>query len=368
MKRPAAFIGLALGALLVYLLAWPVRIEPIAWQAPPAPAYSGDHAVNQELAGLQRLDLAGEHGPEHVVLDKAGRVYAATLSGAILRWPADLSKAEVYVQSGGRPLGLDFDSEGRLLIADAYLGLLRVSADGRIETLADEIDGKKIGYADGVVAARDGWIYFSNASRRFPARENGGTFEASIYDVLEHSCSGELLAWNPASGKAERMLSGLCFANGVALSADETTLLVADTGAYRVWALPRTVRAAQLAEAAERGQIRPILENLPGFPDNLTRAPDGAFWLGLAKPRSKVADAMSNSPLLRKMTLRLPRAFWPVPPAYGHVLKFDLNGKILNDLQDPSGAYPETTGVTEAGGRLFIHSLHADWLGWRAAP
>jgi hypothetical protein len=75
---------------------------------------------------------------------------------------------------------------------------------------------------------------------------------------------------------------------------------------------------------------------------------------------------MAGSPFLRRVTLRLPRALWPVPPAYGHVVAFDEEGRIVADLQDPSGAYPETTGATETADRLYVHSLHARGLGWLA--
>lgn len=67
---------------------------------------------------------------------------------------------------------------------------------------------------------------------------------------------------------------------------------------------------------------------------------------------------------MRALTLRLPKFLWPVPPAYGHVFAFDETGKVLVDLQDPSGGYPETTAATEAGGRLYIQSLNARGIGW----
>ena len=34
------------------------------------------------------------------------------------------------------------------------------------------------------------------------------------------------------------------------------------------------------------------------------------------------------------------------------------------DLQDPTGAYPETTAITETRDRLYVQSLHAHGLGW----
>jgi hypothetical protein len=46
------------------------------------------------------------------------------------------------------------------------------------------------------------------------------------------------------------------------------------------------------------------------------------------------------------------------------VIAFTEDGKIVADLQDPSGAYPETTAVTETVDRLYIQSLHAKGLGW----
>ena len=73
---------------------------------------------------------------------------------------------------------------------------------------------------------------------------------------------------------------------------------------------------------------------------------------------------MADKPWLRRLTLRLPRALWPLPKPYGHVIAFDESGRVLADLQDPSGAYPQTTGVTETADRLYIQNLHNNVLGW----
>jgi hypothetical protein len=35
------------------------------------------------------------------------------------------------------------------------------------------------------------------------------------------------------------------------------------------------------------------------------------------------------------------------------------DSRVTANSQDPSGVYPETTGVTETADRLYIHSLHA---------
>jgi sugar lactone lactonase YvrE len=158
---------------------------------------------------------------------------------------------------------------------------------------------------------------------------------------------------------------GLSFANGIALSEDEQWLFVAETGRYRVWKIAAGAKDLDLGRGPS-AHARALLENLPGYPDNLMRGREGRIWAGFSKPRSAVVDRMADRPWLRSMTLRLPRALWPVPKPYGHVIAFAEDGRIVADLQDPSGAYPETTAVTETTDRLYVQSLHAKGLGWKA--
>jgi len=107
-----------------------------------------------------------------------------------------------------------------------------------------------------------------------------------------------------------------------------------------------------------------LIDNLPGFPDNLTRGENGRIWTGLTKPRSLIVDMAADKPWIRSFTLRLPRFLWPVPKAYGHIVAFDEEGRIVDDLQDPAGGYPETTAATELHGKLYVQSLHANGIGW----
>jgi len=362
MKIVALGLGMLLLALMAYLALWPVPIQPVSWKAPAAPGYVGPHAANQKLAGLKMIDLGGEEGPEHVVLARDGKLYTTVLSGNILRMNPDGSGREVFANTGGRVLGFDFDATGNLIAADAIKGLLSISPDRKITVLADQVGGDPIRYADAVVVARNGKIYLSDASTRFAPARWGGTFEASVLDIIEQSSTGRILEYDPATRSTRVVAKGLSFANGVALSQDEKDLFVAETGKYRVWKIPAEARELDIAQGG--AQARVLLDNLPGYPDNLMRGTDGKIWMGLTKPRSPVVDGMAEKPFLRAMTLRLPRALWPVPKAYGHVMAFTEDGKIVADLQDPSGAYPETTAVTETADRLYVQSLHAKGLGW----
>jgi sugar lactone lactonase YvrE len=294
-----------------------------------------------------------------------GYLYAAVDGGTVLRMRPDGSGQEVWARTGGRVLGFEFDTNGRMIAADAMRGLLAIAAAAphQVTVLADHMpDGEPIRFPDAVTVARDGTIYFTDATRRFAPAEHGGPFEASVLDFIEHRPTGRVLACKPG-GKVEVVVDGLSFANGIVLSADGRSLFVAETGAYRVWRIDPAARGLDIQRGARPG-AEVLLDGLPGFPDNLMRGMDGRIWLGLAKPRTAAADAMAGNVFMRKLALRLPRFLWPVPPSYGHVLAFDEAGHIVADLQDPSGAYPETTGVLETGDRLYIQSLHAQAIGW----
>lgn len=365
LKRISWSVALALLALIAYLMLWPVPVRPVSFVAPAAPGYSGAHAVNQGLADLQLISLGAEEGPEHVAFGPDGKLYVAVASGKLLRMNPDGSDQQVFASTSGRVLGFAFDPAGNMIAANAYTGLLEITPDGKVRVLANEVGNDPIRFANSVIVTRNGLVYFTDSSTRFGAADWGGTFEASILDTIEQSATGRVLEYDPTKGTTRIVARGLSFANGIALSEDEQWLFVAETGRYRVW----TVAAAAADLDLARGmsvQARVLLDNLPGFPDNLMRGQEGRIWVGLVKPRSTVVDGMADKPWLRSMTLRLPRALWPVPPAYGHVIAFTEDGRIVADLQDPSGAYPETTAITETADRLYVQSLHAKGLGWKA--
>lgn len=364
MRWILALAIVAVVVLVAYLSLWPIPIEPVAWQAPASPGYAGAHARNERLARVRSIPVAPEIGPEHIEFGPDGRLYTGVLSGAVLRMNPDGSDIETIARTGGRPLGLAFDAAGRLVIADALRGLLRLEASGALTVLANEVDGDPIRYADAVVIAADGTMFLTDASRRFSPRVFG-TFDAALLDIMEHSCTGRVLAFDPVAGRAQTVVNGLCFPNGVALSGDQRHVFVAETGEYRIWKVDSSARDLDARAAAAGGdpRARVIVANLPGFPDNLTRSQDGKLWTGLTKPRSAAIDALADRPFLRGVTLRLPKPMWPVPPVYGHVLAFNEEGRVLDDLQDPAGRIPETSGATPFGGRLYVQSLHADALG-----
>jgi sugar lactone lactonase YvrE len=362
-RRSAAAAGIAVAGVAAYLCLWPVPIEPRSWPAQAPPGFTGPYAPNTRLAGLRTIGIGDEVGPEHIATGPDGRLYAAMESGRLLRLSADGKNREVFASTGGRVLGFDFDPAGRMIAADPMKGLLAIAADGRVTVLVDRTSaGDPVRYANSVAVAPDGTIYFTDASTRFAPAEWGGTYEASVLDILEQSASGRVLAYDPTSGSTRVVARGLSFANGIALSADGRTLFVTETGRYRIWKIDGRARDLDVQSGSPQAGI--LIDNLPGYPDNLMRGRDGRLWVGLFRPRNPAADGLAQKPFVRTILLRLPRSLLPLGQPYGHVFAFDESGRVTEDLQDPAGAYPGTTGATETADRLYIHSLHAHTIGW----
>lgn len=352
MKKWIGLLAVLLLLLVVYLLVWPTPIDPVAWEAPPDPGYTGPFEPNTRLAGIEKLPLAGVHGPEDIALDADGRIYAATHEGFIVRLENGRTP-EKWVNTGGRPLGIDFDGSGNLIVADGYIGLLSIAPDGAITTLATAADGVPFGFTDDVDVAADGKIYFSDASSKFIAKTYG-TMAASLLDLMEHGGHGRLLVYDPATGQASTLIRGLNFANGVAVSPDQTFVLVNETGNYRV--------LRYWLAGDRKGAWEPLIESLPAFPDNISTGFDGRFWVALVSPRNPLLDRLSDKPFIRKMIQRLPEAVKPKAVAYGHIIAVNGDGKVIADLQDPQAACPINTGVTETQRYLYIGSLATDFI------
>ncbi|MBU2677746.1 MAG: SMP-30/gluconolactonase/LRE family protein, partial [Gammaproteobacteria bacterium] len=163
-----SFVLLIVAAAALYLLTWPVPIEPVAWNAPDDAGYTGDFAYNDALVDLQAIDISPYQGPEDIVADEAGNLYTGTENGKIVRIGVD-GAVDVFAETGGRPLGLEFDAAGNLLVANGILGVQRVDRTGKVTLLTDEVGGKPIGYADDLDISADGRVYFSDASTKFGA-------------------------------------------------------------------------------------------------------------------------------------------------------------------------------------------------------
>ena len=364
MKSLLKILGFVILLTVLHLTLWPVAIDPVKWNAPEDNGYVGDFAANMDLAELERLDIGDIHGPEDVAATEIdGRLYlfVSSQDGLIRKIDPAAGTHDTFADTQGVPLGLEFDANGHLIIADAYMGLLSVDPSGAVSVLTDTVDGTSIDYADDLDITSDGVIYFSDASTKFGAEAQGSTMGASLFEIMESAGTGRVLAYDPVVGSTRTVMDGLVFANGVAMSPDSDFILVNETGRYRI--LKHWI-------AGERaGATEVVIDNLPGFPDNINRGPNGTYFVGLVSKRSPVLDQYADKPFWRKVIWRLPEFMKPAAENYGFVFQMDGDGNVIRTWQDPSGAYPLTTGaITPGDGYMYVSSLGADHLGRRTYP
>jgi len=359
MLRSLKVIAVLFFVLLAYLLFWPVPIEPKAWVAPELASYSGDFKPNNKLAEFTRIDLGDLHGAEAAVQaptdenGQPGQMVSTTDEGWIMRWQDGSETPEKWVNLGGRPLGLAFDAQGDLWVANAYVGLMKITKQGVVSTELTTVDNAPLHFIDDLDFAPNGNLYFSDAST-FSAKEWGGTLEASLLDLMEHGLHGRIVEYNPKTKASRVIMRDLSFANGVAVDSSGEYLLVAETGEYRVW--------KYWLQGPNAGSQEVIIDNLPGFPDNVHRGQNGRFWVGLTSPRSDAFDQLAQKPFVRKIVQRLPEFMHPKVQNYGVVFAMDGEGNVLKNLQDPEGNIYATTGAFETQSYLYVTSLTAPFL------
>ncbi|MFA6299898.1 MAG: SMP-30/gluconolactonase/LRE family protein [Nocardioides sp.] len=291
-------------------------------------------------------------GAEDVVVATSGpdegAVFTGTEDGAIFRVSHDGRKVDRVADTGGRPLGIELDVDGRLLVCDARRGLLRVdTASGAVEAVADSVKGTKMVFCNNAAVASDGTVWFSDSSTKYG-------IDKWKDDFVQNTRTGRLMKLS-TDGTIEVVLDGLAFANGVALSAAEDFVCVAETGA-------RTVVRRWLT--GNRAGMRDLLcQGLPGYPDNIARGSDGLIWVTIASPVDPLVERLQTGPMpLRKLVTRIPARLQPKPKQTVRVQAYDESGTLVHDLDvrpgDHGTAYHMVTGVREHDGRVWMGSLH----------
>jgi sugar lactone lactonase YvrE len=186
-----------------------------------------------------------------------GRLWFSDM-GAQQALSVDLDgNSEVVASVPGMPMGIGWLPEGRMLIVSARDGrLLRVEPDGSLETHADLAALDRHPWSDMVVDGR-GNAYIGNIGFDFP----GGEFATGI------------LALVTPDGSARQVADGIAFANGMAVTPDNATLILAESYASRLTAFDI---------AADGGlSNRRVWADLDGgVPDGICLDAEGAIWYG----------------------------------------------------------------------------------------
>ncbi len=322
-------------------------------------------AENDRLLAVEPIGLGKIEGPEDVILDRYDNLYTVNRNGSIIRFLApDYEVREEFARIGGRPLGLAMDKDENILACVAGMGVYGVRPDRSIFKVTDETartwyrfkDDSRILLADDLDIAPSGLIYFSDASTRYELTD-------WALDGFEGRGNGRLLCYDPKTNKTTTVLSGLAFPNGVCVSHDGRCVYWVSTWLcriYRYW-----------IEGEQKGTLEIMVDNLPGYPDNINRASDGTYWLAFVGIRSPAFDLAMEDPAFRvRMVKQIPPDEWLCPGInYGCVIKFDDNGNVLESLWDPGAENHATiTSMREHKGYLYIGGLENNRIGRLKLP
>ena len=310
--------------------------------------------------GAKLLYCDSCHQGRALILDRRDNLYAVTRNGAILRFAApDYTVREEFARIGGRPLGMAFDRDENLIVCVAGMGVYGVRPDRTVFKVTDRTnrtrtrlkDDSRLYLADDLDIASDGKIYFSEASTRYELTD-------WALDGFEGRGNGRLICHDPKTGTTRTILKDLTFPNGVCVAHDSKSLLWASTWlcrVYRYW-----------LEGDKAGTYEVLIDNLPGYCDNINRASDGSYWLALVGLRSPVYDlAMANPGFRIRMVKQIPPDEWLCPGInYGCIVKFDDHGIVSESMWDPGGrSHPTITSVREHKGWLYIGGLENNRIG-----
>ncbi len=321
---------------------------------------SGAFALNNKLRDVTLIGLGRIESPEDVILDRHDNLYAGSRHGDVMRFFApDYERMEVFAHIGGQPLGMAFDREDNLHVCIGGMGLYRITPDQKIERVTDETnrsfssinDDSRLRLADDLDIADDGRIFFSEATTRYEMHE-------WPVDGLEARGNGRIVCYDPRDGSTRTVLRDLKFPNGVAIASDKQSILFAETWGCcikRYW-----------FEGPKTGQVEMVLDNLPGYPDNINLASDGNYWLALVGMRCPAYDLAMRMPGFRKrMAKRVPIDEWLFPNINtGCVLKFNEAGEVLETFWDLGGEnHPMITSMREHRGYLYLGGIANNRIG-----
>jgi gluconolactonase len=199
----------------------------------------------QEFAG--KLDH-----PECCAFDREGYLWAGGEAGQIYRIDTGGVVQEV-VRTGGFTGGIAFSPGGDLFACNPQHGILRIEQSGRWSVFTHEAAGQPLLEPNYPLFDTEGNLYVTDS----------GGWKASRGRVLRFD----------SSGVATELATGLGYANGLALTADESTLFMAESDTNAIYRIRLDGEGAALGApelyAASAGHV----------PDGLALDIEGALYV-----------------------------------------------------------------------------------------
>ena len=340
------------------------------------PALDGAYAPNSRLEELPALgpELAA---PDDIAAGDGGALFAASGRRLLRLSAAQPGAAAVVVEFEAPISALDRLADGSFVVGLNGVGLRHLAPGGETLSRIDRVNDAPLRCVTAVAEdRRRGGVYFTVGSSRHDA-------EDWVWDLMERNRSGLLGYWPPDAGRAEVLLDGLAYPNGVQVEDGGESLLFTQSWSHSL--------ARYRLDGGARRDFDLVIGNMPGYPARIAAAGGGGHWLALFAMRTQLVElvlkerafaremmasvdpALWIRPALRttgshleplqgggikKLGIRKP---WAPPRSYGLVVRLDEHCEPVSSLHSRvDGRNHGISAAREFDGRLFVVSKGND--------
>lgn len=232
------------------------------------------------VSGVARLDklYEGCKWAEGPAWFGGGRyvVWSDIPNNRMLRYDETDGSVSVFRSPSDNSNGNTVDRHGRLVTCEhGGRRVSRTEHDGRVITLADRYEGKRLNSPNDAVVKSDGSIWFTDPSYGIDSDYEGNRAESEIGRCNVYRIDGQ-------TGAVTAVITDMVRPNGIAFSLDESQLYVADTGRTHVENGPAHIRVFDVSGDKITGGGRVFAECTAGLFDGFRLDTAGRIWTSAA--------------------------------------------------------------------------------------
>jgi gluconolactonase len=221
------------------------------------------------LAKIERIATGFRWAEGPVWLgDTRSLLWSDVPGNRMYRWDEETATTSVYRAPSGHANGNTRDRQGRLVTCEhGGRRVSRTEYDGRVTTLVESFEGRRLNSPNDVVCKSDGSIWFTDPSFGILGFYEGEKSPPQLPTQVYRVDSG---------GHMSVVATGINMPNGLAFSPDESLLYIVESRS-----VPRKILAYEVIDGVTLANPRVLIDAGPkGTPDGFRIDMDGNLWCG----------------------------------------------------------------------------------------